>query len=45
MSDNRDPSRQRWEERVVREAVKRAPERRTGFETTSGIPVERLYTQ
>ena len=37
--------RRNWEERVVRDALEKAPERREHFETTSGIPVERLYTQ
>jgi len=33
-----------WEETSVAKTVGRFPERREGFETTSGIPVERLYT-
>ncbi len=33
-----------WENKVVAKAVARAPERRSLFESSSGIPVERLYT-
>jgi len=32
-----------WQ-RAVEESLKRTPERRERFETTSGIPIERLYT-
>jgi methylmalonyl-CoA mutase N-terminal domain/subunit len=33
-----------WERGSVRPAVEKAPERRASFETSSGIPVKRLYT-
>ncbi len=33
-----------WEENVLRPALDRQPERKERFETTSGIPIERLYT-
>ncbi len=36
--------RRAWEETSVAESLKHAPERRGAFESTSGIPVERLYT-
>jgi methylmalonyl-CoA mutase cobalamin-binding domain/chain len=32
-----------WEARDLREAAERTPERRTQFETLSGLPVKRLY--
>jgi len=35
--------RQAWEERTVRPALQRSPERRPAFATDSGLPVERLY--
>lgn len=35
--------RDRWEREVVRPFLARAHERRDAFETTSGVPVERLY--
>jgi methylmalonyl-CoA mutase N-terminal domain/subunit len=38
-------NRRDWEDQVVAGALKRAPERRERFETTSGIPVERIYTE
>ena len=34
----------RWERDVLQPALARFPERREAFETTSGIPVERVYT-
>jgi methylmalonyl-CoA mutase, N-terminal domain len=34
----------RWQEEVVQPLLNRFPERREKFETSSGIPVERLYT-
>jgi len=34
----------RWEQDVLRPTLARFPERRESFETTSGIPVERVYT-
>ncbi len=33
-----------WEARTLRQALKRAPERRTEFRTTSGILLERVFT-
>ncbi|MGH9450870.1 MAG: acyl-CoA mutase large subunit family protein [Terriglobia bacterium] len=33
-----------WEQTVLRPALARSPERQTAFTTTSGVPVERLYT-
>ena len=33
-----------WEDKVVSKTLARAPERKPRFETSSGIPVERLYT-
>ena len=33
-----------WEEKTVAKTLARAPERREQFETSSGIPVDRLYT-
>ncbi len=36
--------RQAWEEQTLKRALARAPERREQFETTSTIPVKRLYT-
>ena len=35
---------QQWEAGTVAKALEKNPERRTDFETSSGIPVERLYT-
>lgn len=40
MSRRRDE----WEERTLKPAVQRTPERADSFQTPSGIPVERLYT-
>ena len=40
----RDEDRRAWSEAVDR-GLDKAPERRAEFETTSGIPVERLYTE
>src|SRR5438309_7838574 len=36
-------ARKRWEENVLNPALRKAPERRPGFETSSGIPLERVY--
>jgi len=33
-----------WEATTLRRVLERYPERKEGFETTSGIPVERVYT-
>jgi len=37
--------RQRWERETLAPALERAPERQVPFTTTSGRPIERLYTQ
>ena len=34
---------QRWEQTTLAEALKKAPERAPAFQTSSGIPIERLY--
>src|SRR5579872_6210461 len=34
-----------WRESTYARSVKRAPERQSSFETTSGIPIEPLYTR
>jgi methylmalonyl-CoA mutase, N-terminal domain len=46
MSDPKkvDEARAAWEQRVVQKALRKSPERRERFETTSGIEVKRLYT-
>ncbi|HEX3265126.1 MAG TPA: methylmalonyl-CoA mutase family protein [Candidatus Limnocylindrales bacterium] len=44
MTETRDPGRDRWRETTRRRAVEGAAERRTRFETSSGIEVEDLYT-
>lgn len=33
-----------WEQHMLQPALERMPERRSAFSTTSGIPMERLYT-
>jgi methylmalonyl-CoA mutase N-terminal domain/subunit len=38
------PSRADWERDTLQPALKRAPERQAAFHTSSGIPVERVYT-
>lgn len=35
---------QQWEDETVNPTLKRFPERKTAFETSSGIPLKRLYT-
>jgi len=40
-----DDARREWERSVVARALEKSPERRERFETTSGIPVERIYTR
>ncbi len=35
--------RARWHEQDVAKSLARAPERRAGFQTSSGIPVDRVY--
>jgi len=42
-SDSKDPSRDAFE-RELAKSLSKAPERREPFETTSGIPVQRVYT-
>ena len=42
MAENPD-KKQRWEAEVLAPALRRAPERREHFETSSGIPLERVY--
>ena len=34
----------KWEQTTLRKALARSPERRQSYGTTSGIPVERVYT-
>ncbi len=41
---NIDKAFQEWEQKVLNKAIARTPERRPGFETTSGIEVKRCYT-
>ncbi len=43
MKDLKEAKRE-WEERTVRPALERFPERRERFETLSGIPLDRVYT-
>ena len=35
---------QEWEDTTLKKALSRAPERKNGFQTSSGIPIKRLYT-
>jgi methylmalonyl-CoA mutase N-terminal domain/subunit len=44
MIDSIEHLRAEWEKRLVEPALKRFPERRAFFETSSGIPLKRLYT-
>jgi methylmalonyl-CoA mutase N-terminal domain/subunit len=47
MSDERakiTAERDRWQQKVVEPGLKKAPERKSAFATTAGIPLERLYT-
>src|SRR5215207_4326587 len=46
MSDTRDVAKaaQAWEEKVIQKTLSRSPERKKQFDTTSGIPIKRLYT-
>jgi methylmalonyl-CoA mutase N-terminal domain/subunit len=37
-------AKQHWEESTLSPALRKSPERRTQFETSSGIPLERVYT-
>ncbi|HVM46059.1 MAG TPA: methylmalonyl-CoA mutase family protein [Candidatus Thermoplasmatota archaeon] len=43
MSDDAAAQKKRWEERTLKPALAKAPERRKEFVTTSSKPVERLY--
>ncbi|MEX2190987.1 MAG: methylmalonyl-CoA mutase family protein [Bacteroidota bacterium] len=43
MKDNLKKLKEDWEQRMVLPGMKKSPERKAGFETDSGIPVERLY--
>jgi methylmalonyl-CoA mutase N-terminal domain/subunit len=40
---NLPEARQNWEETTLHPLLRKAPERRAAFETSSGIPLERLY--
>ena len=42
MSDSGD-NRKRWEETTLRKTLERFPERKDGFTTGSGLPVDRVY--
>jgi methylmalonyl-CoA mutase, N-terminal domain len=46
VADGRRPSSAevKWQETVLNPALERAPERQAAFTTTSGVPIERLYT-
>jgi methylmalonyl-CoA mutase N-terminal domain/subunit len=46
MGDTRDVAKatQNWEEKIVQKTLARSPERKAGFETSSGIELKRLYT-
>lgn len=41
---DRDPKRAKWDETVVQPTLKKSPERKAEFVTSSGIPLERAYT-
>jgi methylmalonyl-CoA mutase N-terminal domain/subunit len=43
MSDPLERARRTWEDEVLRPSLERAPERRPSYETSSGIPLERVY--
>ncbi len=43
MSETLDRARRAWESEILRPALERSPERRAAFETSSGIPLERVY--
>jgi methylmalonyl-CoA mutase, N-terminal domain len=43
MSDSLERARRTWEGKVLRPSLERAPESRPSFETSSGIPLERVY--
>ncbi len=44
MSEKLTNAKKSWEKQAVEPLLKKAPERRQPFDTTSGIPIERLYT-
>src|SRR5919106_5967607 len=46
MDDTRDivKAYQDWADTVVKRTLSRSPERKEAFQTTSGIPIKRLYT-
>ena len=43
MSTHLDRQKERWEKDTLRRSMEKQPERREAFETSSGIPVERVY--
>lgn len=44
MTDSINEQRRRWEKDIVEPLLRNVPERRVTFKTSSGIPVDRLYT-
>ncbi len=44
MSEKLTNAKKSWEKHAVEPLLKKAPERREPFNTTSGIPIQRLYT-
>jgi methylmalonyl-CoA mutase N-terminal domain/subunit len=42
--DTTTDAKRQWEEKQVKPTLAKSPERRTEFNTSSGIPLERLYT-
>lgn len=44
MINSLEEKKKRWEQELVGPSIKRAPERKSTFETDSGIEIERLYT-
>jgi methylmalonyl-CoA mutase N-terminal domain/subunit len=43
MSNSLEDKRKRWEQELIAPSIKKAPERKSKFETDSGIAIERLY--
>jgi len=43
MDDAIQKAKQQWEKETLAQVLERFPERKEGFETSSGIPVERVY--
>jgi methylmalonyl-CoA mutase N-terminal domain/subunit len=43
MSDRTSDARRRWEEQILRPALEKFPERKKEFQTSSRIPIERVY--